>query len=152
MVRSLNFNVKPLHLKFNLFFLDLQLYTCNSIGDLFCNRISKEPLDNEEPISRLSSWVEAIPENADPLKVTDIRPLNKVKNVLNKTIDERRIERYIGGNPRLKAFHNLYIASNNLALMEIWDDDDDEEEELEIDANDKVQNWLDSSVMEIIDD
>lgn len=127
-----------------------QLYTSNSIGELFCNEVSYEMLNNEKSSHILWDWMKEVKEIDEPLKINDMRSMRKIKCMLTNTFDDNRLERYIRENEKLKDFYKLKVVDNNMNLKEIWEEEDDDEDDDAISPNEKVQNWL-QNTMELDD-
>ncbi|KAJ3632007.1 hypothetical protein MTP99_013105 [Tenebrio molitor] len=138
---------------------DVYLYSVNSLGDLFRQKITDDVETNEDDaVNALYKWVNKIPQPPKTLHLTNMANLSDARFILNKVMKKQDFTKYTSESPNLKRFihhfdtiynrNNVGTTASNFML--IWDQDEEEEREdvqvvPEVAPLEKVTSWMESS-------
>jgi hypothetical protein len=142
-----------------MFVLDVYLYSVNSLGDVFRQKITDDVETNEDDaVNALYKWVNKIPQPPKTLHLTNMANLSDARFILNKVMKKQDFTKYTSESPNLKRFihhfdtiynrNNVGTTASNFML--IWDQDEEEEREdvqvvPEVAPLEKVTSWMESS-------
>ncbi|KAJ3655440.1 hypothetical protein Zmor_014572 [Zophobas morio] len=138
---------------------DLFLYCVNSAGDIFKQQICKNPpSDDTDPGQNLYKWINCLPNDSQPLHLTNVANLSEARFSLNESLDETRFQKFTRKPKKVNYFLNNFkkkYHKDNLGelaanFLSIWEEDDEEERQQvnfvpEVAPRDKVSDWIESS-------
>ncbi|GJQ70351.1 hypothetical protein Trydic_g22785 [Trypoxylus dichotomus] len=97
----------------------LDLYSCNSVGDIFKNTISPNDNSSVEPLKHINKWMNSLPTKPKELIVSHVRELSHIKDILERTEEPDDLGKYTQDNKkRLELLSEMTLEDVDMAT--IW--------------------------------
>ncbi|KRT79911.1 hypothetical protein AMK59_7363 [Oryctes borbonicus] len=98
----------------------LDLYTCNSVGDVFKNTIfHSDNSSSTEPLQHINKWINSLSYKPKELIISHVREFSHVKDILDKPEKNTTLDRYTQPNKkRLDFISDMTLEDVDMAA--IW--------------------------------
>lgn len=138
---------------------DICLFTCNSFGEVFKQRVFEEHAENEEPLQVFSEWLKKVELPEPTLHLTYVEELSNIRFSLNTLPDKQKLEKYKKNgkvDEFLDKYEHKYLTKNVTSswarkFTSVWEDSDESDEDdkinglPEVPVADKVGEWIDEN-------
>lgn len=129
-------------------FVAFSLLTCNSVGDVFKNKIPKLGHgSNIKSLKRFHKWASAVNKDPRPLEVTSLQEMSDAKRVFSKSTRTKALQIYTRNNS--KTCYLFRTKTDDIEMASIWDEYTSEGNGLSenVLSINKVNTWLEMADM-----
>ena len=119
------------------------MLTCNSVGDVFKNKIPQLGRGSDDKsLRKFHRWAGALNREPGPLEVTSLREMSDARRVFSKSTRTEALQNYT--RPNSKTCNLFKTKTDGIEMASIWDEFATEEigPSDDVPSCDKVNSWL----------